>query len=113
MKQNKLISQFKNLLVLGLFFPFIYGCNGGGGGAKSASLSPQIFDKSAAPAEFILALEPTEEINTFGVDWSVFEAETLEITGRNLVAVHNPEPATLLLFGFGTAAMVRRKLKFF
>ena len=73
--QKKYVHAMK-VLALALLLPCLYGCQGGGGSSSGASLSSFAFDG--------------------GTDTT---------TSTQLGTIHNPEPATMLLFGSGIVAM--------
>ena len=76
------------VIALALLLPCLYGCKGGSSGAGSgASLSSFAFGSG----------DDTGSLSSFsGTDTT---------TGTQLGTIHNPEPATMLLFGSGIAAM--------
>lgn len=81
-------------IALVLLLPCLYGCQGGGAGGGSssgASLSSFAFGGGDDTG----SLPPT--LNSLsGTDTT---------TSTQLGTIHNPEPATMLLFGSGIAAM--------
>ena len=80
-----------NLLVLTIGLPFVYGCGAGGG---IAALTSFLFGGAGSSVALLS---------------SAGSSLPLEIasaaSGAELAAIHNPEPATMLLLGGGVMAM--------
>ena len=79
------------VLALALLLPCLYGCQGGGGSASGASLSSFAFGGGDDTGSL-----PSTLNSLSGTDTT---------TGTQLGTIHNPEPATMLLFGSGIVAM--------
>jgi len=78
--QKKYVHAMK-VLALALLLPCLYGCQGGGGAGGGGSSS------GASLSSF------------------AFDGGTDTTTSTQLGTIHNPEPATMLLFGSGIVAM--------
>jgi len=79
-----------NLLVLTVALPFVYGCGGAGGGGIGA-LTGFLFGGAGS---------------SVGLFSSAGSSLPLEIaSAAEVAAIHNPEPATMLLLGSGMMAM--------
>jgi len=91
-------SIFKSLKLVGLAvaLPFIYGC---GSGAGVGSLVGFLFGGGGSLSSGEIALLGS------GI------GETLAGTGAGLATIHQPEPATMVLFGSGLMAMTYFKSK--
>jgi hypothetical protein len=89
--QRKYIHAMQ-VIALALLLPCLYGCQGGGssGGGSGASLSSFAFGGGDDTGS-------SSSLNSLsGTDTT---------TGTQLATLHHPEPATMLLFGSGIAAM--------
>ena len=87
MKINEQLLRAQNLLMFSVILPFVYGCNGGGGGSGTPSLG-NVF---------------TEPENLTAPLASL--ASVAQTSPDTLAQIHNPEPATMLLLGGGILAM--------
>ena len=94
-KINKLIAQGANLVTFSILLPFVYGCNGGGGG--SASLGSLFTGGTGNPGGGGGGVGGLLNPGGSGSDGGGVAA----VVG----AVHQPEPTTMLLLGSGIAAM--------
>jgi len=114
MFNNHIARNHLGILFLLVVSPFLCGCLGGGGGSSSsgsASLgslfaAPETTDPESTPKVMMLASLPDSE----GTPDDTGDP-TLTITSDKLAKVHNPEPATLLLFGPGLFALKRFRQK--
>ena len=90
--QKKYIHVLQ-VTALALLLPCLYGCQGGGssGGGSGASLSSFAFGGSEDTGSLPQTLNSLSGTDT--------------TTGTELGTIHNPEPATMLLFGSGIVAM--------
>jgi hypothetical protein len=91
------------ILVFALLF-LAAGCNGGGSGTDSTGLSGISSDTSMTMMSSFSA--PTDD--TFGAT-DTSEGSGTETSGEGVARVHNPEPASMVLFGLGALALLRRK----
>ena len=80
-------------LIVCISLPLLAGCQGGG--ADLISLLGSLFGGPAGSAGLLSLLDSSSGIGVTNDG------------GIGLAAVHNPEPATLLLLGGGMAAMAR------
>jgi len=86
MKFSTIMAQARNVFTFSVLLPFVYGCNGGSGSGGGSSFVGSLFGNSGSGVSGI--------INQGGGD-----------TATALAAVHQPEPATMLLLGSGALAM--------
>lgn len=97
--QKKYIHGLQ-VTALVFLLPCLYGCQGGGGGGSSASLSSFAFGAGDNSGSLPLILDSSSNSGNSGSS-----TDTTTGTGTQLGTIHNPEPATMLLFGSGIVAM--------
>ena len=88
----KKYSKHINLLILTAALPFVYGCGAGGG---IGALTSFLFGGSGSS---LALLSGASNPVPLGIASAVGG-------GAELAALHNPEPATMLLLGGGVMAM--------
>ena len=78
-----IVARSHNIAMFAVILPFVYGCNGGGGGI-SASVGGLFGGKTASIASL------TTDVSS---------------GSGGLATLHNPEPATMVLLGSGMLMM--------
>lgn len=100
--QKKYIHALQGIALV-LLLPCLYGCQGGGssggGSSSGASLSSFAFGAGDNGGSLPLVIDPASGTDT------ATTTSTDTTTGTQLATLHNPEPATMLLFGSGILAM--------
>ena len=89
-----------NLLVLTVVLPFVYGCGAGGGGI--GALTSFLFGGSVSSIGLLSSGTAGSSV-PLGIASAA--GDSVISGGAELAALHNPEPATMLLLGSGVMAM--------
>lgn len=103
-------SIFEQSRVLGILLaslPLMYGCNGGGGSSGVSSSAG--FSQAPLRAEDLMFSMASNEATSFENNWKALLTDMPKGAGGAIPISHNPEPATLLLFGIGASTMAAMK----
>jgi len=101
-------NQSKVLGILLASLPLMYGCNSGGGSSGGVSSSAG-FSQASLGANDLMFSMASEETTPFEDEWKVLLADIPKDSDGGIPISHNPEPATLLLFGIGASTMAAMK----
>ncbi len=100
--QKKHTTHVLQVIALAILLPCLYGCQGGGSGSSSgSSLNSFAFgsgDSGGGSLPLVLDSSSSSNSENSGTD-------TTTGNDSQLATLHNPEPATMLLFGSGIVAM--------
>ena len=90
---KNLFARTANFAILFVLLPFVYGCQGGGGGPLGFLGGGGFFGGGSNGG------------GSFVGGGGTF------VTGETLATIHNPEPTTMLLLGSGLAAMAFQRAR--